>query len=265
MSDAHITGRLVTLAARRYGVPTLAIQNHITGGPTFGYLPLTSTAFAAWGEVSRAWLVAGGAPPERIFVVGSPYVALTSGIYRRAPKEHRQDVVVATNNFDADQSRELAWAAAAYIRGRADRRLVFRPHPAEGEALYHNIIRRAGITNAVVAKDERLADVLARAGVVVTAHSGVGVDAVVAGIPLVHVNLMAGVADYIPYASFGAALPVRDLSGLGAAIDDALAEPAHLAQGRAAFAAAYLGRAAGEPFTNIAGLIRNLVGGPGAA
>jgi hypothetical protein len=87
------------------------------------------------------------------------------------------------------------------------------------------------------------------------------VDAVVAGVPLVHVNLMRGVADYIPYVEYGAALGVADAADIAAAIDEALAAPpGRFDAGREAFARAYLGAEAGDPFENLATLARELEG-----
>ncbi len=263
MSDAHLTGRFVAALAAGRGIPALVIQNHITGGPTFGYLPLSSTRMAAWGKVSYDWLLAGGAAPERVTVVGSPYAAVMGRIYQEAREglgaAPRDALVVATNNFDADHNRALALAGAAYARGRPRVRLVFRPHPTESGALYRALIKEYGLTRAEVAHRTPLADLLAGAAALVTGHSGIGVDAVLAGVPLVHVNLMKGVPDYIPYVAFGAAQGVTDVAALCAALDDALASPrGRWEEGRRAFAAAYLGADAGEPFANIAALAREL-------
>jgi hypothetical protein len=261
MSDAHVTGRLVAEFAARRGVPSLVIQNHITGGPAFGYLPLSSTVMAAWGPVSRDWMLAGGAPPERVAVVGSPYAALAR---RTLPPRDRDRsggaLVVATNNYDPDQNRVMAYACAAY-GARRGRRLLFRPHPSEPDGLYRTIIDKTGLADAAVAKEAPLAEILAEAAVVVTSQSGVGVDAVVAGLPLVHVNLVRGLADYIPYVEYGAARGVVDVADLPRAIDEAVAAPPErFAAGREAFARAYLGAEAGEPFANLAALARELEG-----
>jgi hypothetical protein len=263
LSDVHITGRLVATLAARRGTPALVIQNHITGGPTFAYLPLSSAKMAAWGQVSRDWMVAGGAPPEKVAVVGSPYAAVAARRLSRtgpAAPEPRRTLVVATNNYDPDQNRAVALACASYVRER-DLRLVFRPHPSEPHALYHAVIRRSGLADAAVAADEPLADVLREAAAIVTGHSGIGVDAVVAGVPLVHVNLMRDLPDYIPYVAYGAAVGVRDIADLAAAVDGVLAAPPGCFDaGREAFARAYLGLDAGDPFENIAALARELEG-----
>jgi len=261
MSDAHVTGRLVAEVATRRGIPSLVIQNHITGGPTFGYLPLSSSVMAAWGRVSRDWMAAGGAPPEKLAVVGSPYAAVARRTAHYGDKDRSGGtLVVATNNYDPDQNRAMASACAAYGAARG-RRVVFRPHPSEPDGLYRAIIRKTGAVDAVVAKDEPLAEILNEAAVVVTCQSGIGVDAVVAGIPLVHVNLMRGVADYIPYVEYGAALGVGDIAELGRAVDEAVAAPpGRFDAGREAFARAYLGAEAGDPFENLAALARALEG-----
>jgi hypothetical protein len=262
MSDVHMTGRLVAALAARDGIPALVIQNHITGGPTFGYLPLSSSKMAAWGRVSRDWMVAGGAPPERVAVVGSPYAAAVAPHLSAAamPENERDALVLATNNYDPDVNRVLALACAAYAKER-ELPLVFRPHPSESEAPYRAVIKKAALPDADVARDVPLDEVLARAAAVVASHSGVGVDAVLARVPLVHVNLAPGLEDYIPYVAYGAALGVRDVAGLPAALDEARASPpGRFDAGREAFAREYLGSDAGDPFENIAALARELEG-----
>jgi hypothetical protein len=263
MSDVHMTGRLVAALAARDGVPALVIQNHITGGPTFGYLPLSSSVMAAWGNVSRDWMVAGGASPDRVAVVGSPYAAVVGPRMRQtdARGDERRAVVLATNNYDPDVNRVLSLACAAYAKERAVP-LVFRPHPSESEEPYRAVIRSAAVPDAEVARDAPLAEVLAGAAAVVASHSGVGVDAVLAGVPLVHVNLAPALEDYIPYVAYGAALGVRDVAELPAALDDARASPpGRFDAGREAFARAYLGSDAGDPFENVAALARGLESG----
>ncbi|UCH77629.1 MAG: hypothetical protein JSU81_07810 [Candidatus Coatesbacteria bacterium] len=258
LSDVHMTGRLAAELASREGIPTLVIQNHITGGPTFGYLPLSSTKMAAWGRVSYEWLVAGGASPKKLVVVGSPYAAAATAQYGKARGEIGDSLVVATNLADPEQNRLVALACAAYARERG-RRLLFRPHPVEPAGMYRKIVEYAGVPDARVAAEEPLADVLAGAAVVVAAHSGVGVDALLAGVPLVHVNLMAGIPDYLPYVEYGAALGVSRLADLPAAIEEAwAAPPGRFDAGREAWAREYLGAEAGDPFENIVALAREL-------
>jgi len=70
-SDAHHGERLFTLVANQLGIPSLVVQHGATLGD-FGYVPLYATRFAAWGEISKQWLIARGVSPERIVITGSP-------------------------------------------------------------------------------------------------------------------------------------------------------------------------------------------------
>ena len=70
-SDAHHGGRLFTLVANQLGIPSLVVQHGATL-EDFGYVPLYATRFAAWGEISKQWLIARGVSPERIVITGSP-------------------------------------------------------------------------------------------------------------------------------------------------------------------------------------------------
>uniref|UniRef100_UPI0004DF6B81 Wzz/FepE/Etk N-terminal domain-containing protein n=1 Tax=Chloroflexus sp. MS-G TaxID=1521187 RepID=UPI0004DF6B81 len=70
-SDAHHGERLFTLVANQLGIPSLVVQHGATLDD-FGYVPLYATRFAAWGEISKQWLIARGVSPERIVITGSP-------------------------------------------------------------------------------------------------------------------------------------------------------------------------------------------------
>ena len=138
-------------------------------------------------------------------------VAMGQGIAAAAGSRSNGALVVATNILDPDENRALAFACASYA-GRRGRRLVFRPHPVEPDGLYRAVITRAGLSDAAVARDAPLEEVLADAAVVVMSQSGVGVDALAARVPFVYVNLAPDVPDYIPYVRYGAAAGVRDLA-----------------------------------------------------
>ncbi|NJM05042.1 hypothetical protein HC891_00645 [Candidatus Gracilibacteria bacterium] len=70
-TDAHHGSRLLTLVGQKLGVPALVVQHGATQAP-WGYLPLHADRFAAWGEASRRWMIAGGADPSKIVVTGQP-------------------------------------------------------------------------------------------------------------------------------------------------------------------------------------------------
>ncbi|MCM8776628.1 MAG: hypothetical protein NC930_09840, partial [Candidatus Omnitrophica bacterium] len=56
---------------RCLSIKTLVIQHGVTG-QSRGFVPLTATKIAAWGELSKRQLVQWGIPPERIAVTGFP-------------------------------------------------------------------------------------------------------------------------------------------------------------------------------------------------
>lgn len=99
--------------------------------------------------------------------------------------DSRVMVLVATSGFDP---RETAWMAdfmATVDHGRF--RLVFKPHPSHAER-YEHLKTIALNGDQVVAFTEPIEGLVNAAGVIVTDHSQVGIDAHLLGKPVISMS-----------------------------------------------------------------------------
>jgi hypothetical protein len=71
VSDAHHGGRLFTLIGNKLGIKSIVLQHGATMGK-WGYIPLYATRFAAWGDLSKEWMIQRGVPPEKVIITGAP-------------------------------------------------------------------------------------------------------------------------------------------------------------------------------------------------
>ncbi|MCP4229970.1 MAG: hypothetical protein GY771_07445 [bacterium] len=248
-SDAHPTGFIASRLAKERGIPTINVQNGITGGvPSYAYLPLSSGLTCCWGEHSRDWMTAGGADPEGIKPVGSPLA------YQFEKKLGNTDaskiknklglsgvvILVATNDFDRVQNRYMLLAALDVARERPEWTFLFRPHPAETGEVQEGLLEAADLPNARLDTGD-LAELSSILDGAIIGHSGIGVDLLIAGVPTVYVNFMS-VPDYLPYADMGAMLSVGNKDDIGPALDEAVSVGADaFADGVAEFKRLYLG------------------------
>lgn len=110
------------------------------------------------------------------------------------------------------------------LLGEPRARLTIKPHPADASWLYARRLAAepAEVGARVVISDEALADLLPRAAVVVTEDSTAGLDALLAGRPLVQAHLCP-TPPVVPFAECRAALPGFTPEQLGVSMNEALA------------------------------------------
>jgi hypothetical protein len=247
-SDAHPTGYIVSRLAKERGIPTINVQNGVTGNVPFGFLPLSSDLTCCWGEHSRDWMIEWGAPAERIKTVGSPLAYRFEKELNKTertkpiakPGSDNITILVATNDFDRVQNRYMLLAALDVARERPEWTFLFRPHPAETGEVQEGLLETAGLPNARL--DTRdLAELCNILDGAIIGHSGIGVDLILAGVPTVYVNFMP-VPDYLPYADMDATLPVRSPQEIGPALDEIISAGADaFGKGKTEFLRRYLG------------------------
>lgn len=261
-SDAHPTGFVLAQLAKERGIPTVNVQNGITGGVNYGYLPLLSDITCSWGEYSREWMIAGGAGPDKIRTAGSP---LAFQFERRLDPIGKAEakrklgfsgvvVLVATNDFDRVQNRYMLLAVLNVARERPDWTFLFRPHPSETGEVQEGLLGAYQLQNVQLHTGD-LAELCPALDGAIIGHSGIGVDLVLAEVPTVYVNFMS-VADYLPYAEMGAAASVKRREDIGPALDEVVSAGSKaFAEGRAEFKRRYLGDYE-NAYRNIAGVVK---------
>jgi UDP-N-acetylglucosamine 2-epimerase len=283
--------RCLAVAARKMGVPTLAIQHGVIGPGHFGYyhpkektydkpgaFPIP-TLTAVYGEYTRKMLEQTcNYPPGSVVAVGNhrfdyipSYLSDTSTKTWEAVCEEfgldpqKRIVLVATGALQSkygypDHDRMLLDAVYSARLSRPELQLVVKLHPKEDGALQRVMAAEMGLDDVVIVK-ERLVELLRICDLLVTMHSTVAMEAIAIGKPVVTVNL-TGEKDPYPYAESGAAIGVYRREDLLPAVYAALEDPKirrRLDEGRRRFVRDHLHGADGRASERIAQLATRLM------
>jgi hypothetical protein len=266
--DVHPRGRVLAGLARGLSIPSVNLQNGITGGEyeDYGFIPLAADYFAAWGEVSRSWMVAKGTAPDRVPVCGSPRFESIMKLYRDiAPaKEAKMDtVLLLTSPFAPAEVAKIVQMVGEVIASRPDLTLLVKPHPSEDVRLHRSILSSLADLNGrfrILPQNCSLHQALADSHIVLTSNSGAGIEALLAGRFLVSLNLTIW-PEMIPYVKAGVALPAHNREELALALKKITAYPQvrnGLLRSRQAFYRQYLNGLSGGAGDDILALCRKL-------
>lgn len=193
-SDAHHGGRLFTLVANQLGVPSLVVQHGVTLGE-WGYVPLYATRFAAWGSISKQWLIERGVPPERIIVTGSPRLdRLNKQELLESREEHLGRFGIPASGYS------LLWAMdpipPAYNARILEQLvqvvtvlpwlyLVIRPHPGTPQMSWIDRIVEEQARTMLCSPKENLYEVLNAVDGIIIQESTVGLEAMALNKPVI--------------------------------------------------------------------------------
>ena len=188
-------------------------------------------------------LLAAGWPPAAIAVTGNPaFDTLLDPAWAQRAEElraalnwqHRKVVLLATQPelrshpdvpWPAGDALPLAMedALRAWAGARDDVALIVRHHPNH----WHRLPARPPAPNVHVSRgaDERIETLLRAADAVVVQGTTVGLQAAVAGVPVLTLRCSPAVRHGIDYAALGAARGVADLDALPAALAAVLGAP----------------------------------------
>ncbi len=192
------------------GVKSVTLQHalFLPGLPTT--FPIRSDIYAAWGSREKEVLVAQGEKGERIHAIGS---VLLENFTVPSQEKRGDDTIKVLFATQAVQSA-VTWYFGYPPVGRLVRMLVssigsnsrfaltLRPHP--NETIDHGTARLAAQAGIAVDRATPLHKQIADHDVVVTQYSSTGVEALLAGKPLVMVNWVSN-EEILPYASEGVA------------------------------------------------------------
>lgn len=201
---------IVTLA-RSEGIPTVVLQHGLANRFIPGYLPLKADRFACWGEAERELNVGLGMEERRIAVTGHPrfddqWTPGRPGARSQGPLR----VLVATQGVFASVDWSFALTRVERIirelaplgEGRRGHRFTLRLHP--NETVHPSAVAVAERSGIRLTKGLPLREQFEEHDVVVTQFSTIGVEALMAGKPLVSMNWRSR-EEVIPFASSGVA------------------------------------------------------------
>lgn len=251
--------KTVVFAARRLGIPAL----HLAHGFPYGGInsitmrdPSASDIIAVYSERLRDMYEALGVPRERIVVTGNPEWDIHTrghlpGQKIRACKRmgldpERPVVTYALTYIDrlstrnlthagyVDQTTEAVVAALAGLsKRRTDWQFVLRPHPNDPDAPANlaNLSERFGLENVCIDTETTVVSALAMTDTLVCSHSNMGIEAIIAGKPVVNCAIDEFCKDVFEegvgplFLSDDAVILVRETEGIAPAIEAALLDP----------------------------------------
>ncbi len=231
-------------AARAAGVPSVALLDLFgLPGDAFAARSVHPDRVCVLADVVRDNLVAAGWPAQRIAVTGNPaFDALLDPAWAQRAAQLRADlgwqgrrvVLLATqpeprahpaSRWPAGDALALAMedTLRAWVATRDDAALIVRHHPNHG----HRLAARAAAPRVHLSRGagEAIEALIRAADAVVVQATTVGLQAAVAGVPVLQLRCSPAVLGGIDYAALGVAQAVPDLDALPDALDALLRAP----------------------------------------
>lgn len=241
--DATPLARIVVAQAARLGIPTIVIQHGVCC-VRFGFAPLAADVFCAWDEGTRRQLRAWGVAEDRIIVTGPTrdQLGMRRAIRTRRsselscasddrpqrvvllatmpPRDDRPDAIefhLTTRTYAA-----MLHAACAAVSELPNAELIVKLHPrAVTDSLAARTLTQFPHLRHQVVTKVPLADALATADCVLSCVSSAGIDAAVAGLPVVQL-LPQGSGSILPAEWYGLLGSARTLDELRPLLRQAL-------------------------------------------
>jgi hypothetical protein len=233
-------------AARHCGAESFVVQH---GAPLarFGFVPPAADRLLVWGQPAKRQLERWGVEPQRIEAVGSPWHDLLfrelcrwkrkglgrlfREIPRRSegprilllttvpPRNDRPDVVALRHTRAT--YRKMLWMAVAAVADIAGAELVVKLHPrAADDPMVRDALARFPRLKARIVCG-RLERCIAQADCVLSCISSAGVDATLAGVPVVQL-VPAGSGDVLRSDEWGMFASARTREELERRLHEAL-------------------------------------------
>ncbi len=193
-SDQHRLGRLAVDLAHERGIRTLVLQH---GLPQYrlGFLPIVADELATWSETSDAWLLAGGAPPDRLVRLGNPRLdALVrtdrsvagSQVATERDANGRPRLLLALSPNDLERNLALLDLALGWLGAEAAGNLIVKLHPGDGrwDAVRRRVSADPSAVRVSLARHEPLYPLLHWTDLVLLHRSTVAIEALAAGTPV---------------------------------------------------------------------------------
>ena len=251
--------KTLVCAGRRLGVPTL----HIAHGYPYGCQnaismrdPMSADLLAVYSERLRDTYEKLGFPRERLAVTGNP----EWDVYTRAPMPGHRDYIARTLGLDVAKTtivyaityanplspsslmhagyverttEAVVEAFAALAEQHADWQFVLRPHPNDPDAprALRELADAKGLKQVWIDNLTSAVSCLSIADALVCTHSNMGVEAIIAGKPVVNCVLDAYCKEVFEegvgplFLEEDAVLTIRQKDGIANAIERVLLDP----------------------------------------
>ncbi|MFC2171127.1 glycosyltransferase [Acidobacteriota bacterium] len=197
------------LAANSLKIPTLTFQHGMINHP-YGYTPLVANTIMVWGRQSRDLLIRFGVPDRRIRIVGCPAVDYSQkvnegGVRVKMPRVNGTfKIILATSPISISSRLEMVRVFCEGLFKRTDLTLSIKLHPSESIDNYRKEVAKYPQVRFFEAKQVTKEEALATAHVVVCHNTGLGLEAMAYGKPVVILDVVkepiVGAGDWVKYA-----------------------------------------------------------------
>lgn len=237
--------RTLVVTARNLGIPSVVLQ-HGVAMKKIGFYPVVADRFACWGSYHRNRLLEWGIPQEKIVLTGCPRYeewpesrgsnSKRLDFCRNYGLDPEKKIVVYVNTILREEwkvydlnLRVTSWQMKEHIEGvvRAmkeipDHQLVIKLHPRDRhrrlvEDILNSLNIKSGVTLLQFCNTRRLLEI---ADVVIDpARSGMSLEALALGRPLVRLNLNHRQDPLVDLNENGVAVGITELSKLPEALE----------------------------------------------
>lgn len=250
--DVTRDARTAVLAARALGVPSLHVLHGVNSGTIAAHASVVADRFAVYSEHTREHYVSNGVSPDRIVVTGNPAWDVFARPLDPASRERfcerigfdldRPILVYAmTGNpvlsvagitraeFHNRTTEAVVRAIAPLAARHPDWQFALRPHPSEPSAseLFVALARDLGMNSLRIDQGTAI-DCVAACDVFACTHSNMGIEAILAGKPVVNVALDNELGDVFSegvgplFTEVDAVLWARDADSIAPTLERAL-------------------------------------------
>jgi len=212
--DTHSPHQLYALKAKTRGIPVLLMQHGLDCEKN--YLDdVYSSHIAVWGEYRRKrYYKESFLKPNEIRITGNPEYdkySLKPFKYQSAKRwlwvtrPHRSVNCYSPSRF-VSEGVEICKALLNILKQYPNSKLIIKPHPYDYVMKYQSIIAEAGLNNRAEITYSSLETLFDDVDFVLTEDTTAGLEAMIFGKALIHVNFSA-MGPILPMTKFDAALP----------------------------------------------------------
>ena len=222
-SDVHRFGKTIAFVGNKLEIKSLVLQHGVAG--RLGFVPVTSTKIAVWGESTKKFLLQNNVNEEKIVITGASKFDIIKN------KEYDKEEVYKQFNLDKDKKIILFGTQTvpekeemfkAVINSLQDEQLIIKLHPKDDVDFYNS--RLNNIKNkVVVVKDYDIYNFLNIADLTISrASSTVVIESMLFNVPVITLNLanIKGSNEMIDYNDYGCVIDVKEEKELKNAIND---------------------------------------------
>ena len=214
-TDVLRAGKVAVKTADNLNIPSLEIQ----AGAIFkrvgrcGYVPVSSTKMAVWGESAKNFLIDHKVPKEKLIITGCPkFDSLQQKfkskkqVFKDLNLDINKKLLLYTTNVMPEQ-REMFTMVYETVKMFPYLQLVVKLHPVDNEEFYQNLAKEKGWGKINCIKDYNLYSIINATDILASKSSTVTLESLIMKKPTITINL-TNQPDRFPFIPANATLNV---------------------------------------------------------